>query len=227
MLTGILGGTFNPFHNGHLRHALEVKESLGLDRVIIMPCADPPHKDNKELLDFALRVKLSKAAISDVHGLELSEIEETLPYPSYTWQTLTELRRRYPSEKIFFMMGVESFAALDKWHRGLELPHLACLVVVPREESDIELFHQTIYNFWSGPHHIVREDSEPNKNHKETVELHGGGKCIFLQTPRLDISSTGIRNKWKEGKSLAGLVPEKELKILHSYKETLSLCWPH
>ncbi len=100
-LTGILGGTFNPFHNGHLRHALEVRESLGLDRVAIVPCADPPHKDDKELLGFSLRVALAKAAISNVPGLELDTVEETLPHPSYTWQTLTELRKRYPRETFF------------------------------------------------------------------------------------------------------------------------------
>ncbi len=220
--TGILGGTFNPFHNGHLRHALEVREALGLDRVVILPCADPPHKDDKGLLGFALRVALARAAIAGVQGLELDTVEETLPHPSYTWQTLTELRKRHPRETFFFMMGAESFAALDKWHRGFELPQLACLVIVPREDSDIELFHQSIRKFWPGPHPSSQEDP---RHHKEVVELAGGGTCIYLQTPRLDISSTVIRQKWKDGKSLAGLVPQAELSVMLSHADTISSCW--
>ncbi len=120
------------------------------------------------------------------------------------------------------MMGVESFAALDKWHRGFELPQLACLVIVPREDSDIELFHQSIGKFWSGLRTPPQVDP---RHHKEVVELNDGGKCIYLQTPRLDISSTVIRQKWKEGKSLAGLVPQDELGVMLKHTDTISSCW--
>ncbi len=220
--TGILGGTFNPFHNGHMRHALEVKEALGLDRVKIMPCPDPPHKSDAGLLHFELRVALAEAALNDTPGLELSTLEGTLPHPSYTWQTLSEWRHRYPDDDPFFMMGAESFAALDKWYRGLELPLLAHIVMVPRAGDDIDLFHASIRKFWPGQHRVVRDAM---RHGMETVCLEGGGECIYLETPRIDISSTVIRHKWREGKSLAGLLPSAEIEVLQKHAATVTSCW--
>ena len=94
--TGILGGTFNPVHNGHLRHALEAGEALGLDRVLLSPCAVPPHKAGAGILPFDLRVDMVRAAVDSIPLLEVDTLEGEMELPSYTWRTLQEWNRRHP-----------------------------------------------------------------------------------------------------------------------------------
>ena len=148
---GILGGTFNPVHNGHVRHAIEVAEALGLDRVLLMPCAMPPHKESAGLLPFDLRVELLRAAVHGIPFLDVETLEGELEGPSYTWRTLNEWARLHPGEPLpYFMMGAEAFAALDTWNHGLKLPHVAHLVMVPRGGDDGSVFHESIRSFWPG-----------------------------------------------------------------------------
>ena len=117
---GILGGTFNPVHNGHVRHAIEVAEALGLERVLLMPCATPPHKESAGLLPFDIRVELLRAAVRDIPFLGVETLEGELEGPSYTWRTLREWGRRHAGEALpSFMMGAEAFAAPDTWKHGL------------------------------------------------------------------------------------------------------------
>lgn len=220
--TGILGGTFNPVHNGHIRHAVEVGEALGLDRVLLMPCASPPHKESLGLLPFTLRVELLRAAVKGVPLLGVETLEGELEGPSYTWRSLHEWVRRNEGEGLpYFMMGAESFAALDTWFRGLELPRTAHLVMVPRGGDDGSVFHESIRSFWPGS--LPARCDMPLG--RETVELAGGGRCTFLPVPRLDISSTFIRARWRSGRSLAGLVPAEELDVLFARAEEVSACW--
>lgn len=232
--TGILGGTFNPVHNGHIRHAVEVGEALGLDRVLLMPCASPPHKTDTNLLPFGLRVSLLEAALSSVPMLETCTMEGEMEGPSYTWNTLTEWHRRHGGfgpdglplcERPFFMMGAESFAALDTWRRGRELPKLGHLVMVPRGDDDGDEFHAVIRRFWPGS--LPEACAAPVRRAEVALagELAGGGRCTYLPVPRLDISSTFIRQRWLEGRSLAGLVPEGVLAMLEAHRDIVTESW--
>ena len=218
---GLLGGTFNPIHNGHIRHAIEVREALGLEKVMLIPCSSPPHKKKNGLLSFELRVDLMKAALKNISFLEICTLEAELPQPSYTWQTLVSWRLNNPEDEAFFMMGAESFAALDTWFRGLELPQLAHIVMVPRAGSDGKLFYDSIRSFWPGS--IPPGCIPPIK--KTTVALHGHGECTYLPLPRLDISSTFIRKRWLEGKNLAGLLQDQEITVLQQNSDVVSSCW--
>ncbi len=237
---GILGGTFNPVHNGHLRLAVEVGEALGLSRVLLTPCASPPHKKANGLLPFELRVELLREAVRGIPMLEVCTLEGELQGPSYTWVSLTERHRRAGTcadpesslpreeERPYFMMGAESFAALHTWRRGLELPKLAHLVMVPREGDDREVFRSSIRRYWPGS--LPENGSEDEGNfRRETIrlagELAGGGSCTFLPVPRLDISSTFIRERWKAGRSLAGLIPAAVLDMLERERAVLEEAW--
>ncbi len=219
--TGILGGTFNPVHNGHIRHAVEVGEALGLERVVLMPCPDPPHKRNAGLLPYRLRLELVRAAVGHIPLLDVSDLEGSLPHPSYTWRTLNEWHRRFGPGEIFFMMGAESFSALDSWYRGTELPGLAHIVMVPRDGGEGRLFHECVRKFWPGS----LKDGVSDPAGRETVALEGGGFCTYLPAPRLDISSTFIRERWRAGRCLAGLVPPDEMRLLSAHREEVSACW--
>lgn len=219
--TGILGGTFNPVHNGHIRHAIEAGEALGLERVVFMPCPDPPHKRSAGLLPFELRLELVRAAIGHVPFLEASDLEGSLPHPSYTWRTLSEWRRRFGEGDLYFMMGAESFAALDSWYRGLELPQLAHIVMLPRDGGERRLFHDCLRRFWNAD----PEFGEGETGVRETVPLPGGGACTYLPAPRLDISSTRIRELWRSKRMLAGLVPPEEISLLLRHRQEVDACW--
>ena len=254
MRIGILGGTFNPVHNGHLRLAVEAGEALGLDCVLLTPCASPPHKSGNGLLPFDLRVALLREAVRGVPMLAVNTLEGELVGPSYTWVSLTEWHRRQgaefradesvaPERRPFFMMGAESFAALDSWRRGLELPKLAHLVMVPRGGDELALFRESIRRFWPGslPESggadevaFQRErqggecDAEGAQFQRETAALAGivaGGACSFLPVPRLDISSTFVRERWREGRSLAGLLPEGVLARMERERAVLDAVW--
>lgn len=221
---GILGGTFNPVHNGHLRHALEAGEALNLSRVLLLPCAEPPHKGVSNLLPFELRVKMLKAAVASIPLLDVDTLEGEIARPSYTWRTLEEWRRRRPllEGELYFMMGAESFAALPRWRRGLELPHFAHLVMLPRDGEDGRVFTECIQEFWPGS----LEASHPYPTSRETVTLASGGKCTFLPAPRLDISATFIRERWHAGRSVAGLMPEPALRVLSAHADDVRRVWP-
>ena len=224
MRTGILGGTFNPVHNAHLRHAIEVGESLGLERVLLTPCATPPHKTRSGILPFNLRVQLLQAAVQDIPLLEVNTLEGELTGPSYTYDSLREWNRRHNSAGDglpYFMMGAESFAALDTWKHGLELPRLARLVMVPRGGEDGGIFYESIRTFWPGS----LPDGQDVPVARETVELAGGGCCTYLPVPRLDISATFVRARWLSGRSIAGLVPQGVLALLEKYRDDVTRCW--
>ena len=219
--TGILGGTFNPVHNGHIRLAVEAAEALGLERVLLMLCASPPHKGTGNLLPFALRAELVRAAVKSVPFLGVETLEGELPGPSYSWRTLLEWGMRHEGEKPYFLMGAESFAALDTWKRGRELPLFAHLVMVPRAGEDGRVFYESIRAFWPGS----LPDGRCAPSSRETVRLAGGGQCTFLPVPRLDISSTFIRRRYLEGRSLLGLMPEEEIALLHAHENLVASSW--
>ena len=111
-----------------MRHAVEVGERLGLDRVLLMPNSVPPHKAARGLLPFELRVELLRAAAKGIPLLEVCTLEGELHGPSYTWRSMDEFRRRgvvSRPDELYLMLGVEDFAQLDTWKRGLELPAFA------------------------------------------------------------------------------------------------------
>lgn len=221
---GLLGGTFNPVHIGHIRHAVEVGEALGLDAVLLTPAAVPPHKSGRGLLPFSLRVELARAAVAGIPRLGINPLEGELHGPSYTWISLEEWRRRNGMEPCF-LMGVEDFAALDTWFRGLELPRLAHVVVVPRAGSDRDIFRAAVRRYWPGSSlHACPQDYPPAEC-RETAHLPDGGRCTFLPVPRLDISASFVRRRWLAGRDVHGLVPDGALALLGARREEVNRIW--
>lgn len=222
---GILGGTFNPVHIGHIRHALEVGEALGLDRVLLMPAAVPPHKAAAGLLPFALRVEMARAAAEDTGEggvrLGVSTLEGELDGPSYTFVSLTLWRERHPGVTPFFLMGVEDFTQLHTWRRGLDLPGLARLVVVSRAGEERELFRAVLARHWPG----AVPDAAASVRGEECARLPGGGICCFVPVPRLDISSSLVRDRWLAGRDIRGLVPDAVLRIMEARVEEIWRVW--
>ena len=211
---GILGGSFNPVHNGHVRMAVEVREALDLSRVDLVPAKVPPHKGTAGLLDFSLRLELLHLAVDGVQGIAVSGLEGELPVPSYSYSTLEYLRRTQPGVNHVFIMGGGDFLTLPDWHRGLELPLLADIVVVRREDVALEAIDRFLDRYWqwSCEGHGVRRVS-------------GGRRIFFLSIPRLDISSSLVRDRFLACREVAGLVSEGERAALVRHGELCRRVW--
>lgn len=219
MYIGILGGSFNPVHVAHLRLALEVLESgQGCERLDLIPCAQPPHKSLRGMLPFELRLALLHAAVQDIPGLEVNDLEGRRQGPSYTWDTLSAYREAQPHARLLFVVGGEDFGALSHWHRGQELPHLTDIAMVPRAGSAQAAFRHEVARQW--PEARLVQDSSGLH-----AVLPWGARLLYLPLPRLDISASFIRRRWLGGGSVRFLLPDAVLDVLDSRRDEVRACW--
>ena len=129
---GILGGNFNPVHNAHLVVADQVRQQLGLDKVLLMPEYEPPHVDKKETIDEGHRLKMLELAIDGIEGLEIEMIELERKGISYTYDTMKLLNERDPDTDYYFIIGADMVDYLPKWFRIDELVGMVQFVSVQR-----------------------------------------------------------------------------------------------
>ena len=214
MKIGILGGSFNPVHTGHVRMAIEVREQLKLDRVELVPASKPPHKAHAAILPFELRLDLVERAIEGIPGLGTNPLEGDRPGPSFTCDTLTCYRTEQPRSELYFILGASTFLELPSWQRGLEIPALASLVVVNRWEA-ADAVSGTVKDRWP---EAVRED-------EGLWRLPGGNTIRLLDTPRLDIKGGHIRRRWQEHRNLSLLVPAGVESVLEDRAVELEEYW--
>ncbi len=185
----LMGGTFDPIHNGHLIIARSVRERLGLDRVVMIPSADPPHKMQLKLTAFEHRLAMVKSAVQDEAGIVCDDCEGQRSGPSYTFDTVMEFRRRLGSDaRICWIIGADSLPELETWHRADELVEACEIVTACRpgwDKPDLSKFGAMLT-----PAHVDKLTR------------------AIIQTPRIDISSTDIRRRVAQGLSIRYLVPE-------------------
>lgn len=128
--TGILGGSFDPPHVGHVSVARDLVEELRLDRLLVIPAGDPPHRE--VTLPAEVRLDLTRRAFADLPGIEVSPMEIERAGPSYTVDTLEALARRFPSDRLVLAIGADQLAAIHRWDRWRRIPELARIAVMPR-----------------------------------------------------------------------------------------------
>ena len=138
MKTGIFGGTFNPFHNGHLSLLVRMREELSLDRVLVIPTALPPHKDGSPVVEGFHRLEMCRLAVKDLENVFVSDMEISRGGQSYTVATLRQLHTEYPNDEFYFMMGGDSYLMMDTWFCADEIYRLATAVGIAREEGEEE-----------------------------------------------------------------------------------------
>jgi nicotinate-nucleotide adenylyltransferase len=181
---GILGGTFNPPHIGHLVCAQEARAQLGLDRVVLMPVHTPPHKEAVDDSGPEARLALCRAAIAADPGLEVSALEVERGGPSYTVDTLRALHGLREGDELTFIVGGDMASSLPDWREPEAVLELARVAVAEREE------------------HRRQEIAE------RVGALNGAQeRVVFFTMPRLDISSSDIRRRVAEGRPVRWLVP--------------------
>jgi len=201
MKIGILGGTFNPVHIAHLRIAEEVRERLGLDRIIFIPAATPPHKQLDGEISFADRKAMVELAIADNDSFTVSDIEEQRGGRSYSVDTLRELRRLYPDDDLYFIIGSDSFLEISSWYSSAELFNLANIVVVERPEA--------VVRDLTAPLPLAIRDEFCYGSDKMCLTHRSGFSVFYLPGTPLPISSSEVRRAVREGRSIRYLVPEK------------------
>lgn len=195
---GILGGSFNPIHLGHLELARAALGELGLERVLLVPNALPPHKEQPGV-SFEDRCRMVEIAISDCPGLGLCTIESDPGKKHYTFDTLPLLRQQCPpGTELFFIIGMDSLLQIDTWHRGLELINLCSLAVCPRGGYSVGslaanppllrwvLEHATP----KGAQGLQRQLGLPESGASPKIGRH---QIAFLTQKVMEVSSTELR----------------------------------
>ncbi len=193
---GVLGGTFDPIHFGHLRLALELKQSLGLSQMRLMPCHRPVHRGEPQVSS-AQRAEMIRLALLDCPELTLDERELRRDTPSYTFDTLRSLRAELGAEvSLIWAMGTDAFAALDSWNRWQELLDYAHLVVIERPGFSLPD---------AGP---VARLLQQHRAPASVLDELPAGAIVLPSLRLLDISATGIRAQLAVGESAQFLLPE-------------------
>jgi nicotinate-nucleotide adenylyltransferase len=199
MNIGLMGGTFNPVHCAHLRIAEEAREMFGLGRVVFIPAADPPHKPLAGNVPFSRRCEMVRLAIVNNPAFELSEVEGERSGKSYSVDTLRFFREKFPSDRLFFIIGSDSFYEIGLWHRYAEIFRLSNLIVVERPGRPVTDPLAAL------PVAIRGEFGYTPKTH--SLQHTSGLEVHFLKGCPLDISSTEIRNLVSSGRSITYLTP--------------------
>ena len=147
MKTGIFGGTFNPVHKGHIMLAEYCMDSVGLDRIIMIPTAVPPHKISNNLASENDRLNMCKLACRGKENFFVSDIEIKRQGKSYTYETLTQLKEIYPDDHLYTIMGADMFLTLDRWKNPEIIFEKSSIITIPRDEEnkhELENFYNKV-----------------------------------------------------------------------------------
>jgi nicotinate-nucleotide adenylyltransferase len=201
--TGILGGTFNPVHLGHLRAAEEITEILDLERVVFVPSAEPPHKEGESeaIAPAKLRCEWVRRAIADHPRFEVDLLEVERSGPSYTIDTLRSFGERLAPEKPIFVIGEDAFAEIETWREPSTLFTLSHFAVITRPPGGGSSLAEQLPERFAQHFDLDREG--------EFGRHRTAGTWIRrIRVSALDVSATDIRRRIREGRSVRYLVPE-------------------
>jgi len=188
MRVGVLGGTFDPPHMGHLILAQEADQALGLSRVLFVPAGEPWRKARRQLSPREHRLEMVRLAVADNPSFAVSTAEVGRPGPSYTAETLAELRAEFgPESELFFIMGADSLADFPHWHQPRRILELARLAVAERSPEGHERSEDAIAEV------LARELRQ---------------RVVWLTMPLIAISASAVRQRVRQGLPIRYWVPE-------------------
>ncbi len=187
MKIGILGGTFNPIHSGHIELAQYCKNELSLDKILLIPTYTPPHKISKDLANETHRLNMCNLASENLEGFEVCDIEIKRQGTSYTFETLNSLKEIYPDDELYLIMGADMFLTLDKWKNPESIFANAFITAIPRNDSDKDEL-ESYYN-------AVIKDM--------------GARAVILPNNVQTVSSTFIRENIGEYNTISDLIDKK------------------
>lgn len=198
MKIGLFGGSFDPIHVGHVRPVQEARRKLGLDRVIVLPTAVPPHKPDFEFAPAHARYTMVELALLDEEGLYASPFELTPSAPAYTIDSVEHFAGVYPGAELYLIVGSDGFAELTGWKRWRDLPGLATLAVLVRPD----------WRLAEGA-----ADLAP-----ELVELAASDRVVFVANEPVNVSATRLRELLGAGEEIPeGALPALVLEYIRKY----------
>jgi nicotinate-nucleotide adenylyltransferase len=192
---GILGGTFDPIHVGHLVAAQAVRETLELDRILLIPSGTPPHKDEDSVSSASVRLRMVRAAVAGDPWFEVADLELRREGPSYTVDTLRALTEAHPATAYFLIMGSDQWRKFGEWRDPWAISSLATLVVMTRNGEDPD---------------SVDPGLPPDSTGCTRIPVRP------VAVPRIDLSSSRIRRRTRAGESVRYMVPESVHRILEA-----------
>lgn len=186
---GILGGSFDPIHMGHINIAQNAYEEFGLDEVWFVPAGHSPNKDERQMTPAEDRLKMVSLALTDYPQFRLSDIEAESEGISYTYLTLTRLKEQYPNVTFYFIMGADSLDYFEQWLHPEIICQNAILLVAMRDDMDVKAIQEKI----------------------SAIQSLFSARIYPLTGEKTDISSTGLRTSAKlhDLESVAGALPQK------------------
>ena len=199
MKIGIIGGTFDPIHIGHLKIAEQASKEFELDQIWFMPAGDPYFKEDSNVTSSELRLQMTRLCISDINKRYLvSDMEVLRKGKTYTSDTLTELSKKYTEHEFYFIIGLDSLFQLHKWHRPDLIFDSSVILCAVRDDFNNE--------------DIV-------KRIDELKSLYPDSRCDIriLHSERIDISSTQIRQYVRDGIDISAYVTDSVLKFINQH----------
>ena len=193
---GILGGTFDPIHYGHLIIAQLALESCQLDYLYFVPAGEPPHKKKNAVTSTVHRMQMVEMAIADHHQFQLCDYEVKREKPSYTVHLLTYFQQQHPEGDLYLIMGADSLMELETWYHYEELFPLATIIVMKRDGA---------------PDLILEEKA------RHFIQHHGA-RITLAPSLRIDLSSSAIRQRVAQGKSIRCLTPEQVREYIDTHQ---------
>ena len=193
---GLLGGTFNPIHYGHLLIAENAYEQYHLDEVIFIPTGQSPHKDARQILRADERMEMIRLAIADNPHFSCSDYEIRTEGISYTYLTVQAFYEPAEERELFFIMGADSLAYFDAWMRPDKISRMSTILAAVRDGLNIEELLPI----------------------RESLQQKYGTKIGFINTPNFSVSSRMIRHRMEKGHSIRYLVPEAVERYLKEHR---------
>ena len=207
MRIGLFGGTYNPIHFGHLRVATEVREAFELDRIILIPAAQPPHKRPGNVAPSKERLKMVRLAAEADPALEISDVELRRSGPSYTVDTIEHYQEKLTAgARIYLIMGLDAVLEIDTWKSYRRLLSTVPQIVISRPDSA----DRTAADGWQRLESYLKTTVSADYAYSKTDNAYvatGMAPLYILDVSSLDISSTRIRHLVKSGRSIRYLVP--------------------
>ena len=197
-MIGIFGGSFDPVHLGHLKTAKSIKKELNFERLFLLPCHDPVHKNSLHYSP-KQRLEMLNLAIKDYPSLEIDTREIDREGSSYMIDTLADLTEEFKGKTICLIIGMDSFLSFKTWKKWDEFARLVHLIILPRNtdrlaENNLETFDLAL--------------------DKSDLNISSSGLLYFSNSELIDVSSTDIRGKIASNQNLDGLMPSPVIKFL-------------
>ena len=186
MRIGIFGGTFDPIHNGHLTVAEYVRAEMALDQVLFVPAGRPWFKEGQTVTDAGHRLEMTRLAVTDNPHFAVSDMEVRRDGPTYTFDTLTELRReKGEGVEFYLILGIDALNELHRWRRPSDVLDMATLVGVTRPGAEAV-----------------------DRAALDSIREGVSDEVVIVDGPRIDISAADIRRRMSEGLSVRGIIPQ-------------------